>query len=239
MMNVFNFTVSFFLFHLIHFWTLGLVFAFFDFQEGSHVLYQFKVQKDKHNPLKMQDFWKCCRVVLKNQILVSLPMAVLLYFLLGCFGSTLEFDVFPSISKCVFHFTVFLAIEEVLFYHLHRMFHIPWFYRNFHKVHHEFKAPIAIASAYCAPLEHALVNLFPALVGPVIMGTDLYILSLWIFIGLTNTMLAHSGYDIPFLFSSRYHDFHHEYFMWNYGVLRFFDWFYRTDIRFKKHAKSS
>ena len=42
-----------------------------------------------------------------------------------------------------------------------------------HKFHHEWTAPVGVASIYAHPLEHLLSNLLPVFIGPFIMKSHL------------------------------------------------------------------
>ena len=78
-----------------------------------------------------------------------------------------------------------------------------------HKTHHEWTAPVGVASIYCHPLEHCVVNLGPVIAGPIIAGSHLAIAWLWFVAVVVTTTINHSGYHFPFLPSSESHDFHH------------------------------
>jgi len=66
-----------------------------------------------------------------------------------------------------------------------------------------------MATFYAHPLEHLLANMGGFLLGPAILGVHLGVA--WIFWvgGISSTMVAHSGYHLPFLPSPQAHDFHH------------------------------
>ena len=76
-------------------------------------------------------------------------------------------------------------------------------------MHHDWKAPCAMATFYCHPLEQVVVNQGGLLLGPALVGAHLS--TAWLFwtVGIVSTMLAHSGYHFPFLPSPQSHDYHH------------------------------
>ena len=47
------------------------------------------------------------------------------------------------------------------------------------KVHHEWTAPIALATDYCHPVEHALVNVLPNIAYAILIGSDPFSYLFW------------------------------------------------------------
>lgn len=99
-------------------------------------------------------------------------------------------------------------------YALHKL---PGAYRAIHKLHHRFTAPCALAAKYAHPIEHFVGNLIPVTCGPMLLGAHPLVSVLWVLMGLTSTMNAHSGYYLPFLPPGHRHDRHHEFFNVEYG----------------------
>ena len=124
---------------------------------------------------------------------------------------------------------VFLMIEEFLFFHFHFLAHrSPFIYRHIHKLHHRFTSPTAFHVLYTHPIEHVMVNILPLLLGPVLMASHHVLAILWLAVGQLSSLVAHSGYLIPLIPTNPLHDFHHEHFTGNFGVLGFFDFLYGT-----------
>jgi sterol desaturase/sphingolipid hydroxylase (fatty acid hydroxylase superfamily) len=111
-------------------------------------------------------------------------------------------------------------------------------YRRYHKQHHEFKAPIGIASEYCHPVEFLLSNLLPISTAPIVLS--------WVFgsywagmhpitnltfnsLNIVGTIQGHCGYNLPWVSESLgAHDEHHRLFNVNYGTFGVLDWIHDT-----------
>jgi methylsterol monooxygenase len=105
---------------------------------------------------------------------------------------------------------------EIMFYYIHRMFHTKPFYGWFHKKHHEWTAPIAIAALYAHPVEHVCANSIPFFVGQIITNAHPIVMCIVSTFGTINVLFTHSGFNFPF-YSQIGHDQHHEKFMVNFG----------------------
>ena len=106
--------------------------------------------------------------------------------------------------------------------------------QRIHKMHHEWTAPVALAATYAHPAEHVVSNLLPAAVGPLLLRCHVTTVWLWYSYVLVYTLTVHSGYHLPWLLSSEFHDYHHLKFDQNYGTqLMVFDRLHGTDARFR------
>eukprot|EP00731_Ephydatia_muelleri_P030775 Em0022g289a len=147
----------------------------------------------------------------------------------------------PSFPTTLWHLFVYMLIEELGFYYSHRLLHHRRVYRYIHKTHHEWNAPVSITSIYCHPVEHVLSNTLPLVAGPIVMGSHLSVAWLWFTMAVMNTTISHSGYHLPFLPSPEAHDFHHEMFNQNYGVLGILDRLhgYRRVVQTQQELRSA
>jgi len=194
--------------HMVVFWLYGLLLIYFDLSEKNTAITNYKIQPTKNRPLPLHSLGKTVRLVLFNQIFVGTPITIVMYFLMIWRGISMTLPL-PSFNRFVFELALCVLIEEVGFYYTHRLFHSKLFYGRYHKIHHEWTAPIGVASLYAHPLEHLLSNLLPIYLGPFILGTHLATMWVWQTLATVTTINTHSGYHLPFMPSPEAHDFHH------------------------------
>eukprot|EP00761_Pharyngomonas_kirbyi_P003258 gb/GECH01003262.1/.p1 GENE.gb/GECH01003262.1/~~gb/GECH01003262.1/.p1 ORF type:complete len:267 (+),score=61.53 gb/GECH01003262.1/:1-801(+) len=115
----------------------------------------------------------------------------------------------------VFLLFLYMNVAE---YYWHRLMHIPFFYRRWHKIHHSYKSPEPFDDLYVHPIEQfgfMCILHFPSLIVP--FSSYFY----YILLNASQGILDHSGIDlnIPILYDSRIHDEHHRNFRCNYCFL--------------------
>jgi sterol desaturase/sphingolipid hydroxylase (fatty acid hydroxylase superfamily) len=126
-----------------------------------------------------------------------------------------------------------IIANEVTFFYGHWLMHAnKWFYANIHKIHHEFKAPCALAAVYCHPLELILSDFLPLGIGMLCFNTNLYFMAVFTAIAVLGTQTHHCGYKWPWIASHGnqpdFHDYHHEKFTCNYGNVGLLDLLHGT-----------
>jgi len=126
-----------------------------------------------------------------------------------------------------------MIIEDSLFYWTHRILHHRFLYKRIHKIHHQYKKSIGIASLHAHPIEYILSNIIPTAAGSLFIRPHISTFWIWILWRLGETIDAHSGYDIPwspyrilpYSTSPKRHEQHHRKTVYNYG-----SWFTFWDI---------
>ena len=186
----------------------------------------------------LEHYLKAAKVVAFNLLFVSIIfMYIICVYIMPLRGAARYSDDW-SVFQLLRDLPVILICEEIGFYLSHRLFHLPILYKHIHKQHHDFTAPFALAANYAHPIEHIVANLSPLLAGAVIMGSHPFTITLWISGALINTSVSHSGWNLPMFFSPSFHDWHHEKFNENFGVLEVLDHWFKTDTRYRKAMAS-
>jgi len=217
----------------ILYWIVGLLFSYHDYQAEKSSLSRYKIQPFKNQPPSRETFCKAVFLALFNQIVVSGIVIVIFYYVSLWRGNSTTLPL-PDFNTFLLHMGGFLLVEELFFYYSHRLLHSKRFYGPIHKLHHNWQAPISISAIYAHPVEHLFSNLIPLLSGPVIMGSHLAVVTVWLSLAIMNTLYVHSGYHLPFLPSPEAHDFHHLRFNENFGVLGLLDYIHGTDRQFRQ-----
>jgi 4-alpha-methyl-delta7-sterol-4alpha-methyl oxidase len=145
----------------------------------------------------------------------------------------------PPWYEVVWQLLLFVYLDDFLYYWMHRAFHSPWLYRHIHGLHHRISTPWAITGHYMHPLEFiATAGLM--LVGPLLLGSHVVTLYLWIILRQWEAAEGHCGYDFPWSpgklipgsHGAAHHDFHHSRFVGNYaGFLPLHDKLFHTFAR--------
>ncbi|KAK8750442.1 hypothetical protein OTU49_014833, partial [Cherax quadricarinatus] len=159
-------------------------------------------------PVPPWALFKCILLVNFNLVVTAVPFMMVSYQVLVLRGAPLICPHLPPLHRVLAHLLVCILLEEVAFYYLHRLFHQRLLYTHVHKIHHQWKSPIAITAAYAHPVEHVLCNLVPLMLGPVLVAAHPATLWVWATLATLGTLIHHSGYHLPFLLSPQFHDFH-------------------------------
>ncbi|XP_003386944.1 PREDICTED: fatty acid hydroxylase domain-containing protein 2-like [Amphimedon queenslandica] len=223
---------------------INMLFGFVDVTGRPQIFKKYKIQDTKNFPVDPAKYKKCLQVVTFNSLLIGPLFLVVSSPIAYWRGLNCGYQL-PTFPQVICQLIVFTVSVETGFYYMHRLFHHRSLYSRIHKIHHEWTAPISLASVYCHPIEHFCCNIFPIMLGPIILGTwfsnHLSAVWLWVAIAIVNTTFSHCGYHLPFLSSPEGHDFHHSKFNQNFGVLGILDRLHGTDnvfvnsIEHKRH----
>lgn len=173
---------------------------------------------------------ECLKVDLINMGLINFLVNLVTYPA-TCWIGCLHTGELPTFGNFVLQIAVFRILEEFGNYYTHRLLHEPGWYQ-YHKKHHEWKAPMSIVSAYSGPYEHVLSNILPVLLGPVLCRSHLFVAWTWASFTLVSTTIEHCGFHLPFLYPPQGHDYHHKTFTCWYGTMAFLDVLHGTDKPF-------
>lgn len=187
-----------------------------------------KIQPDVNIASKLQ-VGKLARTLAVNflvSFLYTLASTALVVWSRGSRGWRITENL-PSKSEQFVCFVVGLLWNEFMFYYSHRLMHRPWWYRRFHKQHHEYTAPFALAAIYSTPVEHLVCNLWAFLGICDIWRFHSFFVYCWIANAIMGTQTHHSGYRWPWMtildHQPNVHDLHHQLFNVNFGNIGLLD----------------
>ncbi|KAF4668760.1 Cholesterol 25-hydroxylase-like protein [Perkinsus chesapeaki] len=186
--------------------------------------------------------WPSIGTLLFHTVVQSIGFT--LFISLGVYMTPLHIDLpseAPTLWEAFRDITLAFIVGDSCTYWYHRMFHIPWLYRNIHSVHHQFYEPYSWTSALIHPFEHTC-SLMVYYWYPLVMRHHWLTLCIFAFIWVAWLLEQHSGHNTwwspfnlwPFELGggAPIHDLHHsERSQKNYApILRLWDRIFGTEI---------
>ncbi|XP_052753526.1 uncharacterized protein LOC113514180 isoform X2 [Galleria mellonella] len=119
-------------------------------------------------------------------------------------------------------FPVIFIYADYTTYILHRLYHTPWLYKRFHKLHHKYKQPTVFSVTAIHPVEIMHIQLtmcLPLFTIPT-HWLPFYVIAIY---NYYHGIIDHSGINFksywwqPWQPDAEFHDKHHEFFHCNFG----------------------
>jgi len=212
-----NSIINYLIFNLTFYLANGLLFLIDYFK----LFVNMKIQTDKtiNTNVLMDTYRKSLSTVLQNTLIYIIP--IICVFALYEETYTGEF----SLLKFMFDIGICRILTEILFYSVHRIFHMNMFYQYVHKKHHEITTPIGISSVYMTFIDLYIGNIMPVYLPMILLNAHPLTIKIWIFMTTMNTIIfAHSGFKLI----AEAHDYHHSNFTKNFGTDLFMDRLFGT-----------
>lgn len=201
------------------FWGAGTIFAL----PALLRVGQWKIQVNRS--LDVRALLRAMPLVALNFCIGTAATAASLLWLLP--AESFDWSALPGVGRLLRDIVVWLLVEEVMFFYVHRWLHEnKSLYAAIHKLHHTWTAPVSLVAIYCHPFEHIVSNIVPLLAGPLLCGSHVAAILVYLLLGLVHTTAVHSGYW--FCDDHGMHDEHHAKFNVNYGVCGLMDSLYGT-----------
>ncbi|XP_049694651.1 uncharacterized protein LOC110379333 [Helicoverpa armigera] len=219
-----HFTHFFFAAHAVslsmYFFIGGFLHWYF-YMNRRHLAKEWKIQPDKWLSPELE----------RHELMVG-TMSLLL---VGTFSSFLACYIYNGNPSTVYYqfdeygwlwfflqFPVIFLYSDYTTYILHRLYHTPWLYKHFHKLHHKYKQPTAFSVTAIHPVEILHIQLtmcLPLFFFPV-HWLSFYFVAIY---NYYHGIIDHSGINFkaqwwqPWQPDAEFHDQHHEFFHCNFG----------------------
>jgi fatty acid hydroxylase domain-containing protein 2 len=226
-------------FYLFVFWAVGIPYLLLDRYKKPYWLYKYKIQDipdERRRKSPKISLKQSVLRVLANQFLGTWPFLAGLFYLLTLRGYTSAIEI-PVWYIALLQLAGLILIEDILFFAAHHTMHRKYFFKKYHKIHHEYRESIAIATHHVHFVEHIVGNLIPVFAGVYILMPHPFVILFWILMVVINALHTHSGYAIPWMSYSVHHDWHHYHVNGSFSAIGFMDQLFGTDKAFNKMKK--
>ncbi|KAK3312187.1 fatty acid hydroxylase [Apodospora peruviana] len=160
---------------------------------------------------------------LRNHIFVTLLHAAYVFINSGHSVLTKTFDspyTPPTLTSVIRDLAIALIFRDVIFWTIHRLWHLPFIYEHVHAKHHEVTHP---ADHHVWTISYMSVTDFVFLYGlPVVAVAKT--LEMDILTTLVFAFISAAGEQVKLVWGDEAHDEHHLDLGVNYGVYGFMDW---------------
>ncbi|XP_072939800.1 uncharacterized protein [Epargyreus clarus] len=219
-----NFSVIFISAHVVSFGTYFLIGGFlhwYFYMNRRHLAHEWKIQPTKWLSPELE----------RHEILVG----TFSLLITGSFSAFLACYIFNGNPSTVYfqfdeygwlwfflQFPVIFIYMDYTTYIMHRLYHTPWLYKRFHKLHHKYKQPTAFSVTAIHPVEIMHIQLtmcLPLFTIPT-HWLPFYAVALY---NYYHGIIDHSGINFksywwqPWQPPAEFHDQHHEFFHCNFG----------------------
>jgi len=235
---------------LIHFTMTGslliLVGGYLLFSLPYHIFHQFCPGMQKYKVQQriwtLKEQWTCIKDVAFSHTAIYLPAAIVGYHLIVKNNLILlTYETIPPWYSMLVRVGFAMIFEDTWHYWNHRLLHTTKLYGMVHKKHHTYQSPFPLAAEYASPIETMWLGL-GFFIPNFLVSSHITVFWCWLIVRLLQTTDVHSGYYcpwfnplylIPFYGGVRFHDFHHQNFIGNYGSsFIYWDWLCGTDKEF-------
>lgn len=234
---IFSFTVHEGAFAMLNLAALVIYKLEWNFFERYKV-HEFPWPWKENRELWIKQLKRSALVIGFNQFVI-VPLILLLSLMKKEHRYRMDWLSLPGPVEIFMQICFFILVDDFLFYWSHRFLHWEAIYPYIHKIHHEYKNTVSIASEHAHFIEFIFGNIVPVNCGPFILGKRVHMLTvgMWLVVRMVKTTEAHMGYQfswspvalIPFQIPSDFHNYHHLKFKGNYGsFLKFWDVFCGT-----------
>ena len=217
-----------YMYHFISYWIGSAIFFGIDYYlVQTNQILKYKIQGNeimKRGNLDWDKYYKTACYVLWNMIFVTLPCLVAVAPLIEPSGLRSPELLSQGWYWIAIKTFLMIVISDFIFTFAHYSFHHPYLYK-YHKIHHEWTAPVAVRSIYAHPFEHLGANLSSMIIPLWIVRFPFNYAGYWTILITLNTLKSHSGLNIRhWILTADDHDLHHKLFKYNYGFTSIWDY---------------